>query len=453
MSEENAYGRTGGRYANFARQQNARYWNRYNDEQRRDRDRRESEAGHPVRCDAEAYEEFVDTVFSEEQLIRAITANRREKGLSPGRSGISFDDLDRSTLWELIRSIRRALQSGLYRPQPERSVSLPRRGKAPRQLRLLEIGDRAVATLLNHQLQLRDSKLFIDSQTVHSLAYRPRRCVEDTVLLIEAAVAAGRTEFLSADLKDAFEHVRIESVLDRLRCAEVNPHLKRLVEVVLKGAEEKTIGISQGTTIGPTCFNAALDQLHDRPFAEWCDWHYSAAFPSQPICIRYADDLLYLAPPGSLQEAVQEALSFLNDAELYTGQQANRPEHSPVLQNLEEPGVSLTMVGLTHRLVDGELHTAPSSKSWERILDVIQRAHEGPTPHTHAEEGVKGWIVQHGPGFRQTSDRAEYATRLCNHLDEADFGELLQESELVSLMESSHTRWNTYREQHRSLPS
>ena len=442
MSDENAYGR-GGRFQNAWRRQQAWHWQSYNEERRT---RREEERLEQHLAELSPLEQMVEREFGMDRLLEAIRIARSFRGHGSGQSGVTFEDIDRSDLFAVIRETMRALKSGEYRPAPERTVEIPRPGKSPRRLSLGEITDRAVAMVANERFAIHAEQPFLEHESVQSIGYRTRRRVWDTIINIERAIENGLTAFVAADIRDAFNHVPISEAVDAVREQIDDEYFVQIVESLLRGHEQKTVGVSQGSPIGPTGFNLALDRIHDRPFAEYVERRFPAAdFPSRPICIRYADDLLYMGQADQLLEPVRFALSLLLDAGMPTGRQVDSPEHPPVVLDLRVPGTSITFVGFTHRIVDGRLQTGPSRKSWGKIHDLIRSSHDGPSPYLHAEESVTGWIKQFGPGFGHTRELPSQAARLCGFLENAEFGGLLSQSDLVQQMQQSHELWRQYR--------
>jgi retron-type reverse transcriptase len=136
-------------------------------------------------------------------------------GQAPGLDRLRFHDLEEYEVWTLIRTLRKALLAGTYRPAPDRRVSIPKAsGKGTRTLSIPGIIDRLVQRAIVQTVQPYLDGLLTD----RCLGYRPGIDTNNALALAEQlAVSNGLWVWLTEDLRDAFNHVPQRRLLDIIR--------------------------------------------------------------------------------------------------------------------------------------------------------------------------------------------------------------------------------------------
>jgi retron-type reverse transcriptase len=136
-------------------------------------------------------------------------------GQAPGLDGLRCDHLEDHEVWGLVRTLGRAILDGTYRPAPDRKVQIPKAsGKGTRTLSIPSVVDR-VAQRAVVQVVQPYADVFFDE---HSLGYRPGSHVYQALALAEGLIVKdGRWVLLAEDLKDAFDAVPQQRLLDVIR--------------------------------------------------------------------------------------------------------------------------------------------------------------------------------------------------------------------------------------------
>jgi CRISPR-associated protein Cas1 len=251
--------------------------------------RHELEATAATRRDGKAKEQFLATLLQRpagpRNLRQAWDYLAIHGGQAPGPDGLRYDDLDDGEVWALLRCLERAILDDTYRPGPDRELEIPKVGKTgTRALRLSSVVDRVVQRAIVQTVQPYLDPQFDDC----SFGYRPGRDRQHALARAEQlATSSGGWVWLTEDLRDAFDHVPQQRLLDVVRLRLGNNGIVRLIEtVVLTG---KGQGLRQGGCLSPLLLNLYLDHLLDR---KWRRRHPDLSL------LRVADDLLVLTRTG-----------------------------------------------------------------------------------------------------------------------------------------------------------
>jgi hypothetical protein len=324
---------------------------------------------------------------------------------------LATNDLAMADVWPLLTQLRDDLLTGEYCPGPSRLVRIPKGpGRGHRVLRLANVEDRIVQRAVLQMVQpLLDP--FFDAR---SFGGRPRRGPWQALATADLLVRwEGRSTWLLADLRDAFENVPLQRLLDvvqsRLRNRAMLDLLKRLL------ITNRKRGIAQGAATSPLWLNTYLDHFLDRP------WRSAGGDP----LIRYIDDLLVLRRPG---EPADDAYAFeqLRDRLVSAGM--------PVKEDAKRARFDLTSgdrptwLGFSVRLHQGrlafQLPEEPSQANWEHQLrDALAECHLHPGAPQRARQAVAGFLHYLGPAYAH-SDRRSVYRRIVQAAAELDFTEL-----------------------------
>jgi hypothetical protein len=232
----------------------------------------------------------LEEVADAEHLLAVFEDLRRHAGPAPGPDGLRYSDLSRSEAAKLLREISRLIRAGSYRPGETRLVFVPKPGGGRRGLRLGSVLDRAVAAALHRSLEPFWEGVFLGG----SHGFRPGRSAWGLLADLAAVAAAeGRWVLATADVRRAFDEVRVGMALE-YHAGHLDPPLLGLVGAVLRGAAgpAREVGIDQGSPYSPAALNVYLHHAHDVAFEQR---------RGDPVWLRYADDLTYLcrtAPEG-----------------------------------------------------------------------------------------------------------------------------------------------------------
>jgi hypothetical protein len=210
------------------------------------------------------------------------------------------------------------------------------------------------------------------------------------IRLEKAMVEQDRWVLAIDDVKDAFDHVNLEDLMEDHRRHLQDVKLLNLLEVVLRGGtnQDRKEGIEQGNAYSPTCLNVRLHHVHDLGIRQ------GRTNPS--VWFRYADNLAYLAGdvPEGLQ-VLQRSRALLQPA----GFTLKGEDGSPV--NLRE-GQEAHLLGFLLSYREGQVVYGLDEDAWKGLEQALGRFHEIPNPPAHAAQAVQGWVGAYGPAFEGT---------------------------------------------------
>jgi RNA-directed DNA polymerase len=227
---------------------------------------------------------LIDKVYRLPNLLAAfarVKANRGAAGCD--HQTIAMYEADLVTN---LQDLSDQLRSGVYRPQRIRRVYIPKPGSRERRpLGIPTVRDRIVQTALRNVME----PIFERDFAEHSYGFRPNRGCKDALRRVDGLLKAGYTHVVDADLKNYFDTIPHQPLMERICRKIADGRVLKLIEAfltqgVLKGLETRTptSGSPQGAVISPLLSNAYLDPL-DQLMAE-----------QNVEMVRYADDFVIL---------------------------------------------------------------------------------------------------------------------------------------------------------------
>jgi hypothetical protein len=389
------------------------------------------EATAAAREDGKAREQFLATLLRRtadaRNLRQAWDHLAAHGGQAPGPDGLRYDDLDGGEVWDLLRTVERAILDDAYRPGPDRTVHIPKVGRPGRRtLRLASVVDRVVQRAIVQTVQPYLDPQFDDQ----SFGYRPGRDRQHALARAEQlATSSGGWVWLTEDLRDAFDHVPQQRLLDIVRTRLGNHQIVRLIEhVVLTGNGQ---GLRQGGCLSPLLLNLYLDHLLDRP---WRRRH-----PALPL-LRVADDLLVLTRTG---EEARRAWYDLKTLLRPTGMTL-KGTPSSAARDLSD-GDDADWLGYRVSRREAGLGVSIAEKSWDQLRTHLELAHTEPNSPLRAIEVIRGWADQMGPAYGWARDRNAVYARVQTTAGQMAFDEVPTREEVVSRWRKAYGRWERIR--------
>jgi RNA-directed DNA polymerase len=387
----------------------------------RQRQERRARRGELPGLEADARE-----IFSVEHLADVFEHMRRHNGEAPGPDGITYADIGRSEMFEILRPISRTILERRYRPGPPRPVDIPKSsGIGTRTLLLRNIADRVVSKALQVGLEPVWEDMFSDG----SHGFRPGRSHLTLLAQLERTmIDEDRWVVVSDDVRGAFDHVRIDLLMELHRAYLDNqlataPPLhtragravensvgimEHVIQVVLQGHDsQRTVGIDQGSPYSPTALNVYLHEHYDRQPHD----PGGNPDPSTPR-LRYADNLV------SQCRDVREGEQFLHTVtqQLATVGLTLKGENGGAPVDLRR-GKRIQLLGFTLSRQGNSVRYSLSQHSWEHLRQKLLEAYEKPHPAQAANAVIWGWIASHGPAFSYRQSRSvNYIRRLASSL-------------------------------------
>ncbi len=234
-------------------------------------------------------------------LRQAYKQVKRNKG-SAGVDGMTVDDMH--DYFKLhIESIREALMSGRYYPQPVRGVKIPKPGGGERQLGIPTVIDRVIQQAIMQVLETVYDPEFSGS----SYGFRPRRGAHDALKAASAYVESGHIWVVDLDLEKFFDRVNHDILMSKLAKRIEDKNLLRLIRRYLETGmmqdgvrEKRQAGTPQGSPLSPLLSNIMLDEL-DKELEK----------RGHKFC-RYADDCnIYVRSERAGRRVMESVTQFL----------------------------------------------------------------------------------------------------------------------------------------------
>ena len=379
-----------------------------------------------------------EQIVSRDALYAAFQAGQENGGSAPGLDGIRYDDLSPGEMAKTSDWLSKRLhdKDHPYRPQPTRQQAIPKPGTSEK--RVLHIGsicDRAVAKSLNEALSPHFEQIFLDG----SCGFRRDRGPHQMLADLEATMMQqNRLTLVTADIRKAFDNVRIDDVLDahqRLFNAELahlfepgeDKQVLAVIRTVLCGADtNRQVGIDQGNPYSATAFNAHLHFVHDVPLTA------NVCFP---FWYRYADNLAYLCqdvPEG--QRILRCVRSLLRNYHLELKQEAEVCDLSAA--------DSALLLGLRLRWSGKRLIPTIGRGAWDSLGEQLRRVHSQSDPTLAAKRTLLGWVDAWAMAF-ETVESA--IGRVLHVAVRCGFRECCSRDELRQRVERARLRWQRLR--------
>ncbi len=231
-------------------------------------------------------------VCSPENLAQAWRKVRANKG-GPGVDGECLGDFERN-LRANLDDLRRSLLRGAYRPQMVRRAWIPKASGGMRPLAILAIRDRIAQRAVYNVLAPRFERAFLDC----SYGFREGRSLHDAAEAVARWRDAGREWVIDGDIKNCFENLDHELLLQLLDRELRDPPLVELLQRWLKArifndlqGAAPAAGTFQGGVLSPLLCNVYL-----HPFD-------TVLTRLGLALVRYADDWVVLCARKAEAEA------------------------------------------------------------------------------------------------------------------------------------------------------
>ena len=378
-------------------------------------------------------------VTDHDNLLGTFDRMRHENGKAPGPDGLTYNDFSRSEMAAELRTVARRIQEGTYRPDRPRRQSIPKSSGGSRMLTLRNLDDRIPSKAVADALTTALDEIFLPGV----MGFRPKRGVWMLLAEMEATmINTDRLVIAQCDIRNAFNHVRIDDVMEDYRRHVRDNDLLRLIEVILRGHEgsNRTVGIDQGDPLSPLSLNLRVHYCLDRPFD---------AAPDHPPWYRYADNLVYPCqdvPEG--HQAIQSTSQLLLPAGL------SLKEKETNVVDLRSSNQTTVLGFAVSRTVDtgcmgtDALRFGLTSASWESLDESLMLAHQAKDPPQTALEAVRGWTQAWGPAFESVRE-CRVLERVRRKVARVGFREMDMESALLGPLRDTRDRWRKLRDRGR----
>lgn len=206
---------------------------------------------------------LIEEVLRGENVLQAykrVVAN----GGAPGVDGMTVDEL-MTYCREHWPRIREEIRSGAYRPQPVKTVEIPKPGrKGTRMLGIPTVLDRMIQQALLQVL----SPIFEPTFSNWSFGFRAGRSALGAVSWSRLHVAAGYRWVVDLDLEKFFDRVNHDILMSRVARRVKDKQVLRLIRRYLQAGlmeggvvSPRSEGTPQGGPLSPLLSNVLLDEL------------------------------------------------------------------------------------------------------------------------------------------------------------------------------------------------
>jgi group II intron reverse transcriptase/maturase len=332
-----------------------------------------------------------------ETLEEAYRAAKRNGG-APGIDGQKFEDVEQAGRADFLAAIREDLETGRYKPMPNRRVDIPKGNGKFRTLQIPCIRDRVVQGALKLILEA----IFEADFCPNSYGFRPQRSPHRALAEVRRSVMRRMSTIIDVDLSRYFDTIRHSMLLDKIAKRVQDPQVLHLVKQIINVGGK--IGVPQGGPFSPLAANIYLNELDwtfDAIRRKTAEGDYEAVNYH-----RFADDVVITVSGHHTKRGwAERALQRLHEQLAPLGVELNK-EKTKMVDVLN--GEAFGFLGFDLRSVrkrKGDsylLLMTPKKKARKaikaKVRDIVQ--HSGATPMPKVVEQINASLAGWGNYFR-----------------------------------------------------
>ena len=219
-----------------------------------------------------------------------------KKTAAVGVDGVSWHEYERN-LEANITDLHGRIHRGAYRAKPSRRAWMLKPDGRKRPLGVASLEDKVVQKAVFWVLQSIYDQDFLG----FSYGFRSGRCQHDALDALSVAIHDKRVNWIvDADIEGFFDAIDHEWLIKFLEHRIGDRRLLRLIRKWLRAGvsedgewSKTTVGVPQGSVIGPLLSNVFLHYVFDL----WIEWWRNDRCRGDVIVVRYADD----CAPGNVR--------------------------------------------------------------------------------------------------------------------------------------------------------
>jgi len=321
---------------------------------------------------------LIDKVYSP-AVLRSAFGRVKANGGGPGVDRQTIEMFEKR-LEDNLSRLSEQLQQGRYRPQAIRRAYIPKPGSAERRpLGIPTVRDRVVQGAVRAVIE----PIFERDFAEQSYGFRPGRGCKDALRRVVRLLEEGNVWVVDADLKDYFDSISHQRLMDELRTKISDGRVLATIEAYLKQEVMETAktwtpekGAPQGAVLSPLLSNIYLDPL-DRLMVD-----------KKVEMVRYADDFVLLCKS---EQKAHEVLKVIKEWMEERGLTLH-PEKTRIVDAMEKGGFDF----LGYHFERG--YRWPRSKSLRKFKDVIRSKTKRSNGHSlekiilDVNQSLSGWF-------------------------------------------------------------
>lgn len=189
------------------------------------------------------------------ETLREAYRIAKKNGGACGIDGETFEDIETTGVEAFLTAIRETLTSGVYQPQANRPVEIPKSNGKIRTLQIPCIRDRVVQGALKLILEA----IFEADFCNNSYGFRPKRSQHRALAEVRRSILRRMWVVIDVDLSRYFDTIQHSVLLGKIAKRVEDQEVMHLVKQIIK-ASGKT-GVPQGGPFSPLASNIYLNEV------------------------------------------------------------------------------------------------------------------------------------------------------------------------------------------------
>jgi len=327
--------------------------------------------------------------ISKQVVYSAWKEVKKNKG-SAGIDAVTIQDYEQE-LGENLYKLWNRMSSGTYFPQSVKLVEIPKKSGGKRPLGIPTVNDRIAQSVVVQYISERLDKVF------HNDSYAYRSCKSATEAITTARQRCWKYDWvLDMDISKFFDTIDHDLLMQAVKRHVTEKWILLYIERWLKvpyetekgDIIERTMGVPQGSVIGPVLANLFMHYVFDK----WMQIHYSH-IPFE----RYADDTICHCRTKAEAESMKVIImNRLSACKLKLNEEKSRIVYCKSSQRKEShEEIAFDFLGYTFR--PRKAINKYTNKTFTGFLPAISQKSKN-----HIHETIRGWQLNRKMGLKLT---------------------------------------------------
>jgi group II intron reverse transcriptase/maturase len=291
---------------------------------------------------------MMEYILSPTNLQKALQQVVRNKGAS------GIDKMQTTELKEYVvnhyEEIRQTVQTGKYKPEAVRRVTIPKGNGKRRELGIPTVTDRMIQQAISQILTPIYERQFNDN----SYGFRPKRSAHQALKRVQKYINAGYQYAVDMDLEQYFDTINRSKIIEVMSRTIKDGRVISLIHKFLNSGvkigtriETEEEGVPQGSPLSPLLGNIMLNELDKELERRGHKF------------VRYADDILILCKSRRSAERTKKTTTKYIEKKLYLRVNQEKTKVSKVSE--------VKFLGYSFYQNKGEYSLRVHPQSWEKL--------------------------------------------------------------------------------------